>query len=76
MTNTEDERADKSRKRLKGFAFHLLGYFIAMFILVPLNVFVYDSSIWVVFPLVGWGSALAIHAAFILGLFGSSASNQ
>ena len=75
MTNTEDERADKVRNRLKGFGLHLLGYFIVMLILVPLNVFVYDGSVWAVFPLIGWGSALAIHAAFILGLFGRSNLN-
>ncbi|MGY9061844.1 MAG: 2TM domain-containing protein [Rhodospirillales bacterium] len=47
-----------------------------MLILVPLNAFVYDGSAWSVFPLVGWGSALAVHAALVLGLFGRSNPNQ
>ena len=76
MTNTEDERVDKARNRLKGFGLHLFGYFIVMLILVPLNAFVYDGSAWSVFPLVGWGSALAVHAALVLGLFGRSNPNQ
>ena len=76
MTKTEDESAEKARRRLKGFANHILWYFLIMFILVPLNIFVYNSLVWFVFPLVGWGSALAIHAAFVLELFGHSNSNQ
>ena len=76
MTKTVDENSEKARRRLKKFAFHIFGYFVTMFILVPLNILVYDSLIWFVFPLVGWGSALAIHAAFVLGLFGHSNSNQ
>ena len=76
MTKTVDENSEKARRHLKKFALHITGYFVTMFILVPLNIFVYDSLIWFVFPLVGWGSALAIHAAFVLGLFGHSNSNQ
>jgi hypothetical protein len=76
MTKTEEESAEKACRRLKGFSLHILWYFLIMFILVPLNIFVYNSLIWFVFPLVGWGSVLAIHAALVLGLFGHSTSNR
>ena len=76
MTKTEDESVEKASRRLKGFAVHILCYFLIMVILIPLNIFIYDSLIWSVFPLVGWGGALAIHAAFVLGLFGHFTSNQ
>ena len=76
MTKTVGENSEEARRCLKKFALHIFGYFVTMFILVPLNIYVYDSMIWFVFPLVGWGSALAIHAAFVLGLFGHSNSNQ
>ncbi len=76
MTKTEDKSIENARQHLKGFALHIIVYFLTMFILIPLNIFVFDSLIWFVFPLVGWGSALAIHAAFVLGLFGHSSSNK
>lgn len=55
--------------RLKGFGLHLLIYIVLMAILVPLNLFVFSQVIWFPFPMVGWGSLLAIHVAFVLGLF-------
>jgi hypothetical protein len=76
VTKTDDESTEKARRRLNGFALHILGYFLTMFILVPLSGFVFDYLIWFVFPLVGWGSALVIHAAFVLELFGYSTSSQ
>ena len=76
MTKTEDESKEKARRRIKGFAFHILGYFWTMFILLLINIFVYDNLIWFILPLVGWGSALAIHTAFVLGLFDHSNSNR
>ena len=76
MTKTEDESAERARRRLKVFALHIFWYFLIMFILVLFNIFVYDSIIWFVFPLIGWGSALVIQAAFVLGLNGYSTSSQ
>ena len=70
MTESDDERALDAQQRLKGFGLHLLGYFVAMLVIVPVNLFVYDSSIWFVLPLVGWGSVLAVHVAYAMGLFG------
>ena len=76
MSKIDDKSAENARRRLKVFALHIFGYFIVMIILLPLNIFVYNSLIWFIFPMVAWGSVLAIHAAFVLGLFGHSSSNQ
>ena len=73
MTDSNDERALDAGQRLKGFGLHLLGYFVAMLIIVPVNLYIYDSSIWFVLPMVGWGSVLAVHAAYVMGLFGGKA---
>ena len=66
---------ETATKRLKGFALHLLAYFVMMAVLVPVNLFVFDETIWFPFPLVGWGSVLAIHVAFVLGLFGGRSTS-
>jgi len=57
------------RRRLRGFGYHLVGYFIVMIVLVVANRLLTPESPWFVFPMVGWGSILAIHAAFVMGLF-------
>ena len=58
------------RRRLRGFGNHLLAYFAVMVVLVPLNVFTAPDTPWFLFPLVGWGAPLALHAAWAMGLFG------
>jgi len=55
--------------RLRGFKLHLGGYFLVMMILAPANLLLAPETPWFVFPMVGWGSVLAIHAAFVMGLF-------
>ena len=75
MVKIVDANTGRARVRLKIFALHILVYFLIMLTLVPFNIFVYDSSIWVIFPMVGWGSVLAIHAAFVMGLFDHFTSN-
>ena len=63
-----DEAA--ARSRLKGFVGHLLGYFIGMAIIVPVNLIFMPENIWFVLPMVGWGSLLALHVAYVMGFFG------
>jgi hypothetical protein len=58
-----------ARKRLRAFGFHLIGYFAAMVLLVPLNLGLMPGDPWFLLPLLGWGSVLALHAAHVMGLF-------
>ncbi len=69
---TDDQKTTVAQRRLKGFGLHLLGYLVAMVILVPVNLFIYSETFWFVLPMVGWGSILAIHVAYVLGFFGAS----
>jgi 2TM domain len=55
--------------RLRGFKLHLGGYFLLMMILALANLLLTPDTPWFVWPMVGWGSILAIHAAFVMGLF-------
>ncbi len=64
-----DENSPRARRRLRGFVLHLLGYFVAMIVLVGVNYFMTPQDPWVVLPMVGWGSVLALHVAWVMGLF-------
>ncbi len=58
------------RRRLKGFGIHLVGYFVVMAVLVIVNMIAMPENPWFVWPGVGWGGVLALHAAYAMGLFG------
>ncbi len=59
-----------ARRRLAGFKLHLLGYAAAMVLLVVIHVIVQPEQPWFVLFLVGWGAPLAVHCAWVMGLFG------
>ncbi|MGD8810080.1 MAG: 2TM domain-containing protein [Gammaproteobacteria bacterium] len=66
---TEPGPSERYRRRLKGFGYHLAGYFLVMVVLVPVNLLLTPETPWFVWPMVGWGPILAIHAAWVMGLF-------
>jgi len=65
-----------SQSRLRGFAIHLSIYFGLMIIIVPLNYWLTPENTWFVLPLVGWGSVLSLHVAYVMGLFGKPDENK
>ncbi len=67
--NPSDENSTRARKRLRGFGLHLMGYFAVMIVLVPINFMTTPDEPWFVLPMVGWGSVLALHVAWVMGLF-------
>ena len=58
-----------ARRRLLGFGRHLAGYFVAMLALVVVNMTTAPENPWFIWPMVGYGGVLAIHAAYVMGLF-------
>ena len=60
---------ERARKRLRGFAIHLIGYFALVLVLVPINVVQMPDNPWILLPMLGWGTVLAFHAAYVMGLF-------
>ncbi len=58
------------RRRLRGFGIHLVVYFAVMAGLVTINLLTAPENPWFVWPGVGWGGVLAVHAAYAMGLFG------
>lgn len=61
---------NSSRARLRGFRIHILAYFAVMAVLVVANLATGPANPWFVWPMVGWGGVLAVHAAYAMGLFG------
>ncbi len=61
-------KVERSRKRLRWFGIHLLVYFVAMAVLVGINLSLAAAEPWFVLPLVAWGAPLAIHVAYAMGL--------
>ena len=61
---------DPARRRLRGFITHLIGYFAVMAVIVPVNFILTPENPWFVWPMVGWGAVLAVHVAYVMGLFG------
>ena len=57
------------QRKLRHFVNHLGGYALGMLVLVPCNLFMYPDSKYWLLPMVGWGSVLALHAAYVMGLF-------
>ncbi len=68
MARRRDER-ERARRRLSGFLAHLAGYFVALAALVAVNLLTSPQTPWFVWPMVGWGAVLALHAAHAMALF-------
>ncbi|MGH6953623.1 MAG: 2TM domain-containing protein [Alphaproteobacteria bacterium] len=70
--SAEPARGDERQgaRRLRGFLNHLIGYFAVMVVLVPVNLYAAPETPWFLVPMVGWGAALAVHAAYAMGLLG------
>ena len=63
-------------RRLRAFRAHLIGYCAAMALLVVVNLATGPADPWFVWPMVGWGGVLAIHAAYAMGLFRGSGGSR
>lgn len=62
----------RARRRFHGFIIHLMIYFAAMAVLPLINFIFAPDNLWFLFPLVGWGAPLALHAAWAMGIFSAS----
>lgn len=69
MTDQRNTRK-ASRRRESVFGYHLIGYFVAMVVLVPINMLTTPDEPRLILPMVGWGGLLALHAAYAMNLFG------
>jgi hypothetical protein len=72
MSDSSDQDVQRARRRLRGFGLHIAGYFVVVVALAAINMLSNPENPWFVWPMVGWGGVLAVHAAFAMGLFGGS----
>lgn len=73
MHDTESDRDDqadaRARHRQRSLALHFAGYIIVVSGLFAINFLWLKGEPWFVLPMVGWGSVLALHVAWVMGLF-------
>lgn len=62
----------RAARRLRGFRLHLTGYVIVVILLAAMNYVFTPGRWWFVFFMVAWGAPLAIHVAWVMGLFGGT----
>jgi sensor histidine kinase YesM len=60
-------KAKRRLKELKEFYGNLFSYCIIIPVLIAINLYTYSKFIWFVFPMLGWGVGLAIHAFTTFG---------
>lgn len=61
MDTNKEQAARKQVVRLRGFYRHLLIYILVNTGLLVLNLVRNPGELWMVWPLAGWGMAVAIH---------------
>ena len=68
-TGPADPAARRAERRLRGFRIHL-GVFAGLAIAAVVTMLLVDPRTpWILLPLVGWGPVLALHVAYVMGLF-------
>ena len=71
--NTEEAKYQEARRRvreIRGFYIHLTVYVIVNLLLFSINMIVSPDVLWFIWPLLGWGVAIAIHALSVFGFGG------
>jgi len=72
----EKARYQKAKERveeIKGFYIHLITYILVNAVLVVVNLLTSPEYYWFIWPLMGWGVGLVIHAISVFGgLLGKS----
>jgi hypothetical protein len=67
-----DDRKARARSRAEakfGFYKHLAAYVAVNLLLIVINLATWPGYFWAIWPLIGWGIAIAIHAmsVFVFG---------
>ncbi len=68
----EQTRYQEAKKRvedIKGFYYHLVSYIVVNGFLVILNLLTSPEYFWFIWPILGWGVAIVIHAFSVFSNF-------
>lgn len=69
-SSRDEEEALEYVKNLKGFHMNWMAYAVVIPCLYILNITVSPAYLWVVWPAMGWGIGITLHAVNMFGLFG------
>ena len=64
---TRYHEAKKRVEEIRGFYFHVVIYFLVNAGLIVLNLLTSPEYHWFIWPLIGWGLGLIIHAISVFG---------
>lgn len=67
-TDLDEKLAFKRVRKLKGFYIHLFNYLVVIIALVVINLMTNPSTIWAVWPALGWGLGVLLHGAQVFEL--------
>ena len=68
--NTTDEKYQEAKQRvkqLKGFYVHLTVYVLVNAMLFLINLTTTPDVLWFIWPLIGWGVGILMHAVYVFG---------
>lgn len=68
--------ADRAKSRMRGFMIHMIAYFVVSAGAFLINIATDPEAAWFVVPVVGWGAVLALHVAYVMGLFDVFSNKQ
>ena len=66
--NTQEMKYQKAKKRveeIKGFYIHLIVYVLVNLLLFTINMVTSPRGLWFIWPLMGWGIAIVLHAVSV-----------
>ena len=73
--NTQETKYQKAKERveeIKGFYVHLIVYILVNLLLFTINMITSPDNLWFIWPLMGWGIAIPLHAVRVFaGTLGS-----
>jgi hypothetical protein len=68
--NDQDIKYQQAKERvsaLRGLYIHLIVYIVINLLLFLINMIFSPATLWFIWPLLGWGIAIALHAFFVFG---------
>lgn len=70
---TRYQEAKKRVEEIKGFYIHLVTFIVVNAVLAAINLLTSPEYLWFIWPIIGWGVGLIIHAFSVFsGLWGKS----
>lgn len=63
------QEAKQRVEEIKGFYFHLITYILINAVLIVINLLTSPEYLWFIWPLIGWGIGLVIHAFSVFSCF-------